>query len=427
MSRGNDAIPSWSGFNYQGKMMLLCTIEKINTLISCGEDLNNYEVELENKEDYSFVKEGSYTAFYQVKASISKYKWLQYEEALKKLLDHRSVSGNPSAKCFFVVAREFTDWLDPSNQYKSLIELYKYNMKIVDIIDVKENVINEIGKLLSFKGKSAINIEAVYGALCIFLDDKIANMHKQQYKKRQYTIFFSEILDLIICAANKQNTDAEYVFKEKVYEHMYQNVNSAMSDICMLKCGTTLGQCTNQCAARCAAEQIMQLSNIRDYCRMINPAEQGIWDNDLQYTDHFTKDSVKKYILTCFAKSENHSLIKSKGNTVGMISAHNPIGKGLVIPTLLKFEEQFKNIEDSMQCKLQRIKDNGDNTHDLYGNSIIVDSSDELSQRTLSQAQITAAWDKVNEKSIKAMEDDIGFLSYGEIIKKFEEEGGNHE
>ena len=36
LSRGNDAIPSWSGFNYQGKMMLLCTIEKINALISNG-------------------------------------------------------------------------------------------------------------------------------------------------------------------------------------------------------------------------------------------------------------------------------------------------------------------------------------------------------------------------------------------------------
>ena len=30
MGRGNDAIPTWSGFNYQGKMMLLYVLELIN-------------------------------------------------------------------------------------------------------------------------------------------------------------------------------------------------------------------------------------------------------------------------------------------------------------------------------------------------------------------------------------------------------------
>ena len=32
MGRGNDAIPTWSGFNYQGKMMLLYVLELINQI-----------------------------------------------------------------------------------------------------------------------------------------------------------------------------------------------------------------------------------------------------------------------------------------------------------------------------------------------------------------------------------------------------------
>ena len=32
MGRGNDAIPTWSGFNYQGKMMLLYVLELINQM-----------------------------------------------------------------------------------------------------------------------------------------------------------------------------------------------------------------------------------------------------------------------------------------------------------------------------------------------------------------------------------------------------------
>ena len=37
MGRGNDAIPTWSGFNYQGKMMLLYVLELINQIeYSCA-------------------------------------------------------------------------------------------------------------------------------------------------------------------------------------------------------------------------------------------------------------------------------------------------------------------------------------------------------------------------------------------------------
>ena len=32
VGRGNDAIPTWSGFNYQGKMMLLYVLELINQI-----------------------------------------------------------------------------------------------------------------------------------------------------------------------------------------------------------------------------------------------------------------------------------------------------------------------------------------------------------------------------------------------------------
>ena len=408
-------------------MMLLCTIEKINALISNGGDLVNYDVELENKEDYAFKESGSYIAFYQVKASISKNKWAQYDDALKKLLDHRNDAGNLSAKCYFVVAREFTDWTDTSNPYQSLVELYRYHKRIVDVKEVKKNIIAEIEKLLSNSGYSAINLEAIYGELCIFLDDRIAYMHKQKYKNREYTINFDKVFNIIINSVNKQSEDAEYVLKERVYEHMYQTVDSAMHDICMKKCRASFDTCAKQCAAKSAVELIMQLSNIRDYCKLINPDEQGIWDNHLQYTEHFTKNAVEEYILTVFAKSENKDLVRTVGNTVGMKSAHNPIAKGIVIPTMLRLEDRFKNREDSMQCKLQRIKDNSDNIRDLYGNSIIVDSYDCLHNTILSQAQITSAWDKINEKSIRAVEDDIGFVSYKELLKKFDGEGGNHE
>ena len=51
MGRGNDAIPTWSGFNYQGKMMLLHVLELINQ-IERNNDKRIYAVELEKTEDF---------------------------------------------------------------------------------------------------------------------------------------------------------------------------------------------------------------------------------------------------------------------------------------------------------------------------------------------------------------------------------------
>lgn len=48
MGRGNDAIPTWSGFNYQGKMMLLHVLELINQ-IERNNDKRIYAVELEKR------------------------------------------------------------------------------------------------------------------------------------------------------------------------------------------------------------------------------------------------------------------------------------------------------------------------------------------------------------------------------------------
>ncbi len=53
MGRGNDAIPTWSGFNYQGKMMLLYVLELINQIAKDkNKDIDAYSVELEKTEDF---------------------------------------------------------------------------------------------------------------------------------------------------------------------------------------------------------------------------------------------------------------------------------------------------------------------------------------------------------------------------------------
>lgn len=72
VGRGNDAIPTWSGFNYQGKMMLLYVLELINQIAKDkNKDIDAYSVELEKTEDFCIICDSEYKSFHQVKAYLS--------------------------------------------------------------------------------------------------------------------------------------------------------------------------------------------------------------------------------------------------------------------------------------------------------------------------------------------------------------------
>lgn len=141
MGRGNDAIPTWSGFNYQGKMMLLYVLELINQIAKDkNKDIDAYSVELEKTEDFCIICDSEYKSFHQVKAYLSKDKWNSYSKAMDKLLKHRAESNNPTAKCYLTVAKEIKDWDDASNTYNVSVELYKRASKVVGVCDVRNEI-----------------------------------------------------------------------------------------------------------------------------------------------------------------------------------------------------------------------------------------------------------------------------------------------
>lgn len=84
MSRGNDAIPTWSGFNYQGKIMLFYVLKLINQ-INKEKDERVYAVNLEEIEDFCILCDSEYISFHQVKAWLSVTKWSSYSTAMDKL------------------------------------------------------------------------------------------------------------------------------------------------------------------------------------------------------------------------------------------------------------------------------------------------------------------------------------------------------
>lgn len=424
MGRGNDAIPSWSGFNYQGKAMLLCVLQKINEIKQSGDIIQSYEVELEKTEDYMFLKNGIAEKLYQVKATLSKSKWSEYTKALNKLLSHRNSVGNPTASCVLVVAKDITDWTDPINVFQTTVSLYKYNSEVVSVDKVKDCVISEIQKYLVHENKTCRNIEAVYGDLCVFLDDKIAELHMQGAKNRKHKVSFEDITRVILGALDKIEADYKYKLKEDIYMHIVRGLQSSMGAICDKGCSRNFGDCDENCAVKEAHRRILEVPDFTMYCKIINPEKLDGWEDVMSLLNRVPSQEIENKILYVFHKSNNSELIKTNNNIVGMKSAFCSNPQGMIIPTLLDLNDPYSTRQKSLQRIFQSIRDNSDIYTYLVGNSLVADGHTFYGD--ISQAEISSAWSVANENRIDALIDSIEILSLKEVLKWFESEGGNH-
>ena len=343
VGRGNDAIPTWSGFNYQGKMMLLYVLELINQIAKDkNKDIDAYSVELEKTEDFCIICDSEYKSFHQVKAYLSKDKWNSYSKAMDKLLKHRAESNNPTAKCYLTVAKEIKDWDDASNTYNVSVELYKRASKVVGVCDVRNEIDTEILAYLKSKGYSDKAEEIVYGELCLFLDDSIARMHKQDSKKRKYIIKFSDIVGIMESAIDKEDVRKEYFLKEKIYEYVMQNIEKALNNLCQDECDTSLENCNRICAAKCGYEKMTEIVDYGQFCKLLNPGKVDEWDNELNLVETLSVDKIQSEIYELLYRSD----------TPEKVTLANDVNKDIVISAILSsdFSDEI-HVERKLLCK----------------------------------------------------------------------------
>ncbi|WP_297634917.1 ABC-three component system protein [uncultured Clostridium sp.] len=282
----NDAIPSWSGYNYQGKMMLLLTLQMINKLSFDGEtSFNNWSVELEKKQDFVFIRDGIVDSLYQVKACLSKKTIGGYEGALEKLLEDRDFNNNQNAKCILISAENITDWDIDDNKYKNEIELYMYRDKIVSILDVIEYIKMELEKLLK-----SINIttskEDIYFILCDFIDKKISKYHNEG-KKSNYNILFSEMIDYIKNISICRDEIKRLEIKECIYKYINKKIKSDTVEAC--------DECEGDCDEKCGVSRNYELTkavSLDKYISYINPMASKEEPLESIFTEHIYTDNI---------------------------------------------------------------------------------------------------------------------------------------
>lgn len=363
--RGNDAVPTWSGFNYQGKITLLCVLIEINKLIESKLELSlldNCYVEIEKTEDFVLFIHGKVTALFQVKAYLSTDKTSSFNNAMKKLIEHRSDLKNLAATCYICAPLTISDWNDTGNTYKNQIELFFYDNKPVHVTQVAQLIKLELCNTLRFMGLSSLRADDIYLGLCELLDKKVAEMHNQSPEARNYNFLFIEIVDFIFRANVSYIVEEETRQKENIYKHIIEGFKDVIQEYCHNECeDKQMGICKKDiygtCALTTSYDYILEI-NIWEYCKYLNPHITTGWDKQLSYVQRLRTDEFKRLLLPIFYKI-NETALHSDEDTIFCETDLFKTVKNKVIPTLLTFDAGYNDFSKSKSDTLAKIKQNG--------------------------------------------------------------------
>lgn len=266
--KSNDAIPSWSGFNFQGFVTLLRVMQVIN--VTSNKDMELFEVEIEKYEDFVIYKNGIAEEIYQVKAYVAEKDVSVYAEALEKLLLHKEQLKNPKAICYIVTAAEISKW--DQSKYKEVITRYKYESEYhIEMNSLFSSIKTEINHFYINVGKKvqSLDIELAFAYLSRLLATKITELHNNKNKtKEDYIIKFSDIIQSLLDATLETEENNLTVMKLRIYEQSMKNINEYIKLFC-IQCGH---EDCNECSINNLRE-VIEFVDISQYAQIISPEE----------------------------------------------------------------------------------------------------------------------------------------------------------
>ncbi|MEK4382280.1 ABC-three component system protein [Aeribacillus sp. FSL K6-2848] len=222
----HSAIPSWSGYDYQGKVAIYTVLSMINIMDIESEDMNKFTVEIEHLEDFSIKKNGYYQSIHQVKSYQQKYSLSSYKGAVLELLGKGSKYNkvksahlhtacqinsvtkeevkkqikefNPDSKV--EQFKEYKKLLFDENKFDEAYEKLFINdddktsfKRVIDITDIEDEIKNQI-ELFFEKNESKIdvnyaatseNINFIYSNLLAEIDRIVVSLHKNKDNSRE--------------------------------------------------------------------------------------------------------------------------------------------------------------------------------------------------------------------------------------------------
>ena len=365
----NDAIPSWSGFNYQGKGIILRAIELINELWETDMNeanvealLKEYSIEIELKEDFVLYHKANPFEYIQVKATLEAETYSKYEKAVKQLKDHRSEGRQPEqSTCILMSAVAIRNWNEECGVY-----LYNYNDSFLGLLEIPRAIKEELAKLLT-KMQQPIDdykINIVYENLCGLLDQRVHEIHNsgRGYKLGLYKNFWCEVK--ISYTEHKKNALYE------VYELMYTDSCTILEETITKRCDMCKRVHTEYNCDTCPLASMKEnflLTDLIDYVRILKPNTvlDGTVNQIRALSQVFSEEQLESLFFQFqFANLSNYRRMP----TYHMIDMGED---NQIIPTLLSFRDELEH--DAISTTLSKIRQNIYIKKDIDGKALTVD------------------------------------------------------
>ncbi|MDB3086408.1 hypothetical protein C4097_18210 [Clostridioides difficile] len=414
-----DASPSWSGYQYQGKVSIYIVLKMINDFIENGiyEEYKNYSIEIEHREDFSIKHNGDYKSIHQVKARMDDTTINPYLEAMGKL--NKDKSELPSLNLYLHTICCITDWnLDGykkclntkiTNLYKKLekcendsqklkvieeieffnkilndesffsnINLYQYSngnyhCSLDEIRDLIRDEIQRYFILSDLEYKSG-SVEIIYNQFIGFFDEYIKERHKKNIK---LDIEFEEFKDRLDDDDILKKDENYYLYQTK--ERYLCNIHKYCEDICDKKeiCSIDINNCKLVNLVNMIDE--IDLSSFKKLIYKINP-HVNISDWELDNSNLTDEKSI--YFLCCILNDEIDKDYKIDKNTLLYKCDYN----NSYIPTTITYiypriinkvaESYIRNIKNNEFLLNELFESNIFITENLNKQNILEDISD---------------------------------------------------
>lgn len=430
----NDAIPTWSGFNYQGKGIILKAIQLINELweeekseAEIEQLLKDYSIEVELKEDFVLYHKKIPIEYVQVKATLAKKTYSGYTKAIKQLLDHRNEGINPeNAKCILMSAIAIRNWKNDCP-----VSLYKYEDESIGLLEIPEIIKKEISILLQRMGKSEDNfkVKIIYENLCGLLDQRVRLIHSA---KAGYCLeLYSDIWEKIKLFYLEQEENALFSTYELIYNKICCNLVAVIDSRCE-ECRKWHTEYDCETCPIPSMRDNFIATNLLDYVHVLNPSkniETETVDQIMSVVETFSEKELKNILNQFeFAHIENyrwnpnyHMLDMENGN--------------YIIPTLLDFRSEI--FEESISSTLSSIVSNIKIRKIINGKALTVVKPDSFKVTNIMETNITNYKEvkdriliddgyDISKSDLRIHEADITFVDRMSLISSLREKSDKH-
>lgn len=337
----HSAIPSWSGYIYQGKVALyhVLRIVKEELDIDVNKTFENYDLEVEWQEDFAILIDGIHETIHQVKAYEANSSPTVYDDALDGLFNKLSnrigkkgyLNIQNSIRFTTRTASKNFEELKTANQevtgiksyFQSVlddVEIYEYcngkdccDIDEIDILVLQK--IEEIYDLNDFgiNSKTMKQYEFIRYKIYDLLDTHIFEVHKGVRSNRE-TIPFNDILDIFRENFESFSREYEYIIaKEKLLKSIHKYCND--STLCSL----ALTSCNNTCQLYEIEEEIQNMSS-QDVFSMLKNASPHFESFDDMVNEQGLKFSLSRILHKIDKNFKENRIQYKKGQYYYLVS-----------------------------------------------------------------------------------------------------------